>query len=189
VTRTDRGLAIFISSRSPAAHGCQYADQGRETKTTRLKEKIAKLKEEVRRLHGLRARMLAVPDQQISLNRSAVVSTIIIGGRLLQLLHLLFLIVDNSHRKSETVRCVRSGLAVRTYTEAAINRLAFWMQSEDPRASVAASNALLDRGYGKPVAPIEMDHHVNEFDGMTEEELGEYIGQQMSKLGIKIEEA
>ena len=25
-------------------------------------------------------------------------------------------------------------------------------------ASVAASNALLDRGYGKPVAPIEMDH-------------------------------
>ena len=64
----------------------------------------------------------------------------------------------------------------RTHTEAAINRLAFWMQSEDPRASVAASNALLDRGYGKPVAPIEMDHHVNEFDGMTEEELAEYLG-------------
>ena len=77
----------------------------------------------------------------------------------------------------------------RTHTEAAINQLAFWMQSEDPRASVAASNALLDRGYGKPVAPIEMDHHVNEFDGMTEEELAEYIGEQMSKLGIKIEEA
>jgi hypothetical protein len=56
-------------------------------------------------------------------------------------------------------------------------------------ASVAASNALLDRGYGKPVAPIEMDHHVNEFDGMTEEELAEYIGEQMSKLGIKIEES
>jgi hypothetical protein len=53
----------------------------------------------------------------------------------------------------------------------------------------AASNALLDRGYGKPVAPIEMDHHVNEFDGMTEEELGEYIGEKMSELGIKIEEA
>jgi len=31
----------------------------------------------------------------------------------------------------------------RTHTEAAINRLAFWMQSEDPRASVAACNALL----------------------------------------------
>jgi transposase len=36
------------------------------TKMTRLKEKIAKLKEEVKRLHGLKARMLATPDQQIS---------------------------------------------------------------------------------------------------------------------------
>jgi transposase len=36
-------------------------------KTIRLKEKIAKLKEEVQRLHGLKTRMLAVPDQQISL--------------------------------------------------------------------------------------------------------------------------
>jgi hypothetical protein len=78
----------------------------------------------------------------------------------------------------------------RTHTEPAINRLAFWMQPDDPRASVAASNALLDRGYGKPVAQIEMDHHVNEFDGMTtEEELGEYILEQMSKLGIKFEKA
>ena len=35
--------------------------------TTRLKEKIAKLKEEVQRLHGLKVGMLAAPDQQISL--------------------------------------------------------------------------------------------------------------------------
>ena len=38
-----------------------------ETKTTRLKEKIAKLKEEMQRLYGLKVRMLATPDQQISL--------------------------------------------------------------------------------------------------------------------------
>jgi len=37
------------------------------TKTTRLKEKLAKLGEEIRRLEGLEARMLAAPDQQISL--------------------------------------------------------------------------------------------------------------------------
>jgi transposase len=37
------------------------------TKTTRLKEKVAKLKKEMRRLHGLKARMLATPDQQVSL--------------------------------------------------------------------------------------------------------------------------
>ena len=38
-----------------------------DTKTTRLKEKIAKLKEEMQRLHALEIRMLATPDQQISL--------------------------------------------------------------------------------------------------------------------------
>jgi Transposase DDE domain len=37
------------------------------TKTTRLKEKIAKLKEEMQRLIALKVRMLAAPDQQISL--------------------------------------------------------------------------------------------------------------------------
>jgi transposase len=38
-----------------------------DAKTTRLKEKLAKLKEEMQRLHALEARMLATPDQQISL--------------------------------------------------------------------------------------------------------------------------
>jgi len=45
----------------------QESSDARETKTTRLKEKIAKLKEEVHRLYGLKAQMLAAPDQQISL--------------------------------------------------------------------------------------------------------------------------
>jgi hypothetical protein len=45
----------------------QQPSEARTTKTTPLKEKIAKLKEEVQRLHGLKARMLARPDQQISL--------------------------------------------------------------------------------------------------------------------------
>jgi transposase len=45
----------------------QEPSEVRETKTTRLKDKIAKLKEELWRLHGLKTRMLAAPDQQISL--------------------------------------------------------------------------------------------------------------------------
>ena len=45
----------------------QEPTEAHETKTTRLKEKIAKLKEEMQRLYGLKARMLATPDQQISL--------------------------------------------------------------------------------------------------------------------------
>ena len=39
----------------------------KKTKTSRLKEKIAKLREQMRRLAGLQAIMLATPDQQISL--------------------------------------------------------------------------------------------------------------------------
>src|SRR5882724_3858335 len=45
----------------------QGPSEALDTKTTRLKEKIAKLKEEMQRLHALEARMLATPDQQISL--------------------------------------------------------------------------------------------------------------------------
>jgi hypothetical protein len=45
----------------------QEPSEGRITKTTRLREKIAKLKQEMQRLHGLKAQMLAAPDQQISL--------------------------------------------------------------------------------------------------------------------------
>jgi hypothetical protein len=46
---------------------CRQPSPARTIETTRLKEKIAKLKEEMRRLHGLKTRMLATPDQQISL--------------------------------------------------------------------------------------------------------------------------
>src|SRR5262249_30547780 len=45
----------------------QAASLANTTKTTRLKEKIAKLKEEMQRLKSLEAQMLTAPDQQISL--------------------------------------------------------------------------------------------------------------------------
>ena len=45
--------------------------------------------------------------------------------------------------------------AARQHTPAAIARLAHWMQSDDPRASVAACQALLDRAWGKPTQPTE----------------------------------
>jgi transposase len=46
----------------------QEPSLARATKTVRLKDKIATLKEEMRRLEKLEARMLAAPDQQISLS-------------------------------------------------------------------------------------------------------------------------
>src|SRR5499426_2650649 len=45
----------------------QEPSEALAVKTTCLKERIAKLKEEMQRLHGLKVRMLARPDQQISL--------------------------------------------------------------------------------------------------------------------------
>jgi len=45
----------------------QEPSEALQTKTARLKEKIAKLQEEVLRLNALNARMLATPEQQISL--------------------------------------------------------------------------------------------------------------------------
>jgi transposase len=45
----------------------QEPSLARTTKTVRLTDKIAKLKEETRRLNALEARMLETPDQQISL--------------------------------------------------------------------------------------------------------------------------
>src|SRR5216684_3677690 len=45
----------------------QEPSEALTTKTTRLKEKIEKLKEQMQRLRALKVRMLATPDQQISL--------------------------------------------------------------------------------------------------------------------------
>ena len=45
----------------------QEPSEALKAKTTRLKEKITTLKEQMRHLHALKARMLATPDQQISL--------------------------------------------------------------------------------------------------------------------------
>jgi hypothetical protein len=39
----------------------------------------------------------------------------------------------------------------------AIGRLIELVESEDPRAAIAAANAVLDRAYGKPTQPISGD--------------------------------
>lgn len=40
-------------------------------------------------------------------------------------------------------------------TEEAINRLAYWMRSNDATASVKAATVLLERAHGKPMQAIE----------------------------------
>lgn len=43
----------------------------------------------------------------------------------------------------------------RSYCPEAINRLAFWMRSDNAKASTSASATLLDRGYGKATQTIQ----------------------------------
>src|ERR1019366_5223191 len=38
----------------------------------------------------------------------------------------------------------------RRHTKEALDRLVYWMRSDDPQASIRAAMALLDRGCGKP---------------------------------------
>lgn len=50
--------------------------------------------------------------------------------------------------------------AAREHSPEALQRLVYWAQSDDPRASVAASQAILDRAWGKPTQLIggDADH-------------------------------
>lgn len=44
----------------------------------------------------------------------------------------------------------------RQHTGRAIAKLAEWMDSKNPKASVAACVALLDRGWGRPAQSVEL---------------------------------
>src|SRR5690348_10816811 len=61
----EESVARYLSQLDTADR--QEPSEALLTKTTRLKEKLTKLGEEMQRLDGLEARMLAAPDQQISL--------------------------------------------------------------------------------------------------------------------------
>jgi len=61
----EESVARYLSQLDTADR--QEPSEALAAKTTHLKEKLAKLKEEMERLRGLEAQMLAAPDQQISL--------------------------------------------------------------------------------------------------------------------------
>jgi len=55
-------------------------------------------------------------------------------------------------KPDEVVREIKT--LARAYDVEALERLAFWMRSDNAKASVSASIALLDRGHGKPEQSI-----------------------------------
>lgn len=57
----------------------------------------------------------------------------------------------------------------REHTKEAINRLVEWMQSDNPKASVAACVAILNRGHGMPTQSINTT--VRDVRSLTDAEL------------------
>lgn len=57
--------------------------------------------------------------------------------------------------------------AARTASPEAIETLIRWMRSDKPQASIAACNALLDRGFGKAPQYIEHGGAVGFFDALA----------------------
>lgn len=47
-------------------------------------------------------------------------------------------------------------LMARHYTDASIKKLASWMESDNPKASVSACVELLNRGWGKPKETVDI---------------------------------
>lgn len=68
----------------------------------------------------------------------------------------------------------------------AIRRLAFWMKSADPKASVPACNALLNRGFGMPTQPTENETTVTITDAIDrppQETREQWIERRNRELG------
>lgn len=58
-------------------------------------------------------------------------------------------------RAKKTPEMIEVEALARTYTPEAIERLAFWMRSDNPKASVSAANILIERAHGKARQQID----------------------------------
>jgi hypothetical protein len=72
----------------------------------------------------------------------------------------------------------------RAHTETALNTLAGIMKQEDapPAARVAAANSLLDRGWGKPVQPIDDVTDERKLNDLSSTELDARIADLLGRV-------
>jgi len=145
VAQIEESVARYLRQLDSADR--QEPSKARETKTTRLKEKVAKLKEEMQRLHGLKARMLATPDQQISLtdpdSRSMATSgrgSGVVGFQVA---------VDTEHHL----------IITREVTNVGSDRAQLAHMAKETKATLQATNldVIADRGYFSSEEILECD--------------------------------
>ena len=68
------------------------------------------------------------------------------------------------------------------HTKEAIERIIYWMRADDPRVSLPAAMAVIDRGYGKPAQTVNTNvrRSLSEF---TDAELTDIIAGRLG-LGV-----
>jgi hypothetical protein len=66
----------------------------------------------------------------------------------------------NPRGRAVEIETAEVRLLARQYTPEAVARLVHWMRSDNPKASVAATSALLDRGWGKPNVYVALEGRV-----------------------------
>lgn len=75
-------------------------------------------------------------------------------------------------RKPKSPELLEVESLARTFSKEAIEKLAEWMRSDNPKASVSACHGLLDRGHGKPAQALTIDATVRrDPDSYTDAEL------------------
>ena len=117
----------------------QEPSEALTTKTSRLKEKIAKLKEEMQRLQALEVRMLATPDQQISLTDPDARSMATSGRGSGVVGYNVQIAVDTEHHL----------IITHEVTNVGTDRSQLAHMAEETKATLEAENldAIADRGY------------------------------------------
>ena len=128
----------------------QEPSEAHTTKTTRLKEKIAKLKEEMQRLRGLKARMLTTPDQQISLTDPDSRSMATSGRGSGVVGYNVQVAVDTEHHLIVTHEVTNVGS-----DRAQLAHMAKQTQATLERANL---DVIADRGYFSSQEILECDH-------------------------------
>jgi hypothetical protein len=94
---------------------------------------------------------------------------------------------DKKSRSSPVLIAVAQGkrelrMAAREFTDDALDTLVkICKEGQSEPARVSAANALLDRGYGKPLQQIESGGP-NEFSHMSDEELEAFLAAELPKV-------
>jgi transposase len=147
LAQIEESVARYLSQLDSADR--QEPSEARATRTTRLKDKIAKLKEELWRLHGLKTRMLAAPDQQISLTDPDSRSMATSGRGSGVVGYNVQVAVDTEHHL----------IVAHEVTNVGSDRAQLAHMAKETKATLAATNldVIADRGYFSGQEILECD--------------------------------